>query len=158
MVTFFNGKPTCPMCMKAIRPVKVRGNMVTMNCECGLSEEVVKADVKIIKVNKQEFNQLGKVLDAVKNNMKPTYQFVFDEFGNVIFLDYSEYGSEYSNYSYRWVWSKLKEGPNKGEWYLIPFPQFHPKSLDLLPFEMELAKKAYEDIKIWENQNKQGQE
>lgn len=153
MATYLNGKPTCPMCMKKIRPVAVKGNLVRLNCECGLSEEEVVAQVKVIKVSKKGFDQLGKILDAVKNSMKPKYQFVFDEFGNVIFLDYSEYGSEYSNYSYRWVWTKLKEGPNKGEWYLIPFPQFHPKSLDLLPFEMELAKRAYEDIKKYESDN-----
>ncbi len=141
------------MCMKEIRPVAVKGNLVRMNCECGLSEEEVVAQVKVIKVSKQGFDQLGKTLDAVKNSMKPKYQFVFDEFGNVIFLDYSEYGQEYSNYSYRWIWNKLKEGPNKGEWYLIPFPQFHPKSLELLPYEMELAKRAYEDIKKYESDN-----
>jgi len=154
MATYLNGKPTCPMCMKEIRPVAVKGNLVRLNCECGLSEEEVVAQVKVIKVSKKESNQLGKVLDAVKNNMKPKYQFVFDEHGNVIFLDYTtDYGAEYSNYSYRWVWSKLREGPNKGEWFLIPFPQFHSKSLDLLPYEMELAKRAYEDIKKYESDN-----
>lgn len=141
------------MCMKEIQPVAVKGNLVRINCECGLSEEEVVAQVKVIKTSKKGFDQLGKILDAVKNNMKPTYQFVFDEFGNVIFLDYTtQYGEEYSLYNYRWVWTKLKEGPNKGEWFLIPFPQFHPKSLDLLPYEMELAKRAYADIEKWESE------
>lgn len=106
------------------------------------------------KLKTSDFDQLGKILDAIKKSMKPKYQFVFDEFGNVIFLDYSEYGPEYANYNYRWVWIKVKEGHNKGEWNLIPFPQFHPNSLELLPYEIELAKQAYEDIKKWEADNK----
>lgn len=96
----------------------------------------------------QLFNNLGRILDIIKNDMKPDYQFVFDENMNVIFLDYTtKYGAEYSNYSYRWVWHKMRGGPNDGEWFLIPFPQFHNKSLELLPYEMELAKRAFEDIK-----------
>lgn len=83
--------------------------------------------------------------------MQPEYQFVFDEHGNVIFLDYSKYGSEYSTYSYRWVWSR-QERDGKKEWFLIPFPQFHSNSLELLQAEIELAKRAYEDIKKWEHE------
>lgn len=86
--------------------------------------------------------------------MKPKYQFVFDEFGNVIFLDYvTENGPDYSNYNYRWVWSKQDRNGLK-EWFLVPFPQFHWKSLDLLPEEMKLAAQAYEDIKKWEADGK----
>lgn len=97
-----------------------------------------------------DFNNLGRVLDIIKNSMKPKYQFVFDENMNVIFLDYSEYGPEYANYSYRWVWHKLRGGPNDGDWVLIPFPQYHHKSLDLLSHEVELAKQAYQDILNYE--------
>lgn len=91
-------------------------------------------------------DQLGKTLDAVNNDMQPDYQFVFDEFNNVIFLDYTKYGPDYSSYSYRWVWTKHVAGPNKGQWFLVPFPEFHHKSLPLLPYEMELAARAYQDI------------
>lgn len=84
--------------------------------------------------------------------MKPEYQFVFDENGNVIFLDYTKYGAEYNSYNYRWLWVKQDFHGTK-EWYLIPFPQFHNKSLELLPYEVELAKRAYEDIKKWGNES-----
>lgn len=126
--------------------------VIQLKCDCGLCDEEVAAQVKVIKVSKKEFdeklmNGLGQILDAINKDMKPKYQFVFDEMGNVIFLDYSEYGPEYANYNYRWVWIKPKDGPNKGNWMLIPFPEFHANSLELLPHEIELAKRAYEDIK-----------
>lgn len=120
----------------------------------------VSAACVMKKKNQQTINNddLGRILDIIKTSMKPEYKFTYDKFvdnvlfGNVLFLDYTKHGDEYSNYNYRWVWVK-QQHQGKKEWFLVPFPQFHPNSLELLPYEMELAKRAYEDIKKHESDN-----
>lgn len=75
--------------------------------------------------------------------MKPEYNFQKDEFGNVLFLDYSKHGNAASGYNYRWVWVNQKES---NVWQLIPHPFFAPSTVDLLAYEIELAQRAYEEI------------
>lgn len=79
--------------------------------------------------------------------MKPEYRLRLDEVGNVLFLDYTtKHGPNYALYDLRWVWTQKLEG-HEGEWYLVPFPHHHNKALMMLSEEIELAKRAFEDIK-----------
>ena len=74
--------------------------------------------------------------------MKPDYKLRKDEHGNYLFLDYTtKYGKEYALYDCRWIWVK-----ERGDWFLVPFPQHHSKALPLLEEEIKLAKRAWEEI------------
>lgn len=78
------------------------------------------------------------------HNPEPKYLFRYDDMGNVLFLDYGK--GEFSNYNYRWVWTRRNHGSQLDDWFLIPFPNFHHNSLGMLPKEIELAARAYEEI------------
>lgn len=75
---------------------------------------------------------------------EPQYNLRYDADGNVLFLDYG--GGEYSSYDYRWVWTRRNHHSQLDSWYLVCFPQHHPNALAMLPKEIELAIRAYNEI------------
>lgn len=85
-----------------------------------------------------------ELIEQIRETPEPKYKFRYDDMGNVLFLDYG--GGEYSNYDYRWVWTRRNHISQTDDWFLVPFPNFHPNSLPLLPRELELAVRAYKDI------------
>ena len=76
---------------------------------------------------------------------KVKYKFRYDDLGNVLFLDYG--GGEYSNYDYRWIWARQNHSSKIDDWFLVPFENFHSNSLTMLGKEIELAERAYKEIK-----------
>lgn len=72
------------------------------------------------------------------------YRFRYDDEGNVLFLDYG--GGKFSNYDYRWVWTRQNHSSQTDSWFLVPFPNHHPNALLLLKNEVELAERAYLEI------------
>lgn len=75
---------------------------------------------------------------------EPKYKFRYDDMGNVLFLDYG--GGQYSNYDYRWRWTRRNHSSQVDDWFLVPFPSFHPNSLGLLKKELIYAQRAYDEI------------
>jgi hypothetical protein len=72
----------------------------------------------------------------------PKYKLVYQDDGNVTFLDY---GKKYKSYAYRMVWTRKNHFSQTSDWYLNIFQQ-HINGLDLMPQEIKLAKKAYKDL------------
>lgn len=73
---------------------------------------------------------------------KPKYKLVYEDDGNVTFLDY---GKKYANYKYRMVWTRQNHHSQLSDWFLVIFQQ-HINGLDLIPDEIELAKRAFKEL------------
>ena len=82
---------------------------------------------------------------------KLKYKLRYDTDGNVLFLDYGE--GEYINYGYRMVWTRRNHHSQVSDWFLV-IHECHPNGLALLPKEVKLAKRAYEEITQLKQQNR----
>lgn len=74
--------------------------------------------------------------------LKPKYRLVYEDNGDVTFLDY---GVGYSNHKYRMIWTRQNHHSQLSDWFLVIFQQ-HINGLELMPEEIKLAKKAYKEL------------
>ncbi len=73
----------------------------------------------------------------------PKYKLVYEDDGNVTFLNYGK--GEYNLYRYRMVWTRQNHHSQTSDWFLIVHQQ-HINGLDLMPAEIKLAQRVYNEL------------